>query len=65
VIRFVITTTREITHGRIIGTYMENQLEAEVVAEDKAEAVDQDIVEALNRHMWQIVPVIQLLSPMR
>jgi hypothetical protein len=36
---------------------MENQLEAEVVAEDKTEA--------LNRHMWWIVSVSQLLSPTR
>jgi hypothetical protein len=34
---------------------MKNQLEVEVVAEDKAEAVDHDVVEALNRHMWRIV----------
>jgi hypothetical protein len=57
VIRFVINATREITLERIAGTYMENRLEAEVVVEDKAEAVDKDVVEALNRHMWRIVPV--------
>jgi hypothetical protein len=44
---------------------MENQLEAEVVTEDKTEVVDQDVVEALNRHMWQIVSVSQLLSSTR
>jgi lysyl-tRNA synthetase class II len=44
---------------------MENQLEAKVMENDKAEAVDQDVVEALNRHMWRIVLVSQLLSLMR
>ena len=45
-----------ITLGRLAGTYMEDQLEVEVVivavAEDKVEVVDQDVVEDTKRHMW-------------
>jgi hypothetical protein len=40
---------------------MKNQLEAEVVVE----GMDQNVVEALNNHMWRIILVSQLLSPMR
>jgi zona occludens toxin (predicted ATPase) len=65
VVRFVITAIREITLERIVGTYMDNQLEVEVVADDKAAAVNHDVVEALNRHMWRIVLVSQLFSPTR
>ena len=52
----VITAIERITPGRLAGTYMEDQVEVEVVmvavAEDKVEVVDQDVVEDTKRHMW-------------
>jgi hypothetical protein len=56
VTKFVIIAIGGITLGRLAGTYMEDQLEVEVVivavAEDKVEVVDQAVVEDTKRHMW-------------